>query len=77
MSVAEIRRQHAAREQTRQDKAWELFVQGEAAEAKGRTGAARIFYQMAQRRGDAELRQRCAARLSALPPTADTAEKAR
>ena len=66
MSVAEIRRQNAQRRASQQREAQRLFAQGAEAQSKGSLGAARIFYQMAHRRADAELKQRLAARLSQL-----------
>ena len=77
MSVAEIQRQNAGRKQSQQHAARELFARGEAARANGRTGVARIFYQMAQRRADTELQQRIAARLHALPSSTGISEKSR
>ncbi len=71
MSVAEIRRQNAAQKAARQQQALQLFAQGEAAATQGKAGVARIYYQMAHRRASAELQQRIAARLAALPTPAD------
>ena len=70
MSVAEIRRQNAQRRASQQREAQRLFAQGAEAQSKGSLGAARIFYQMAHRRADAELKQRLAARLSQLGASA-------
>ena len=66
MSVAEIRRQNAQRGAAKQREALRLVEQGKQAEAKGSLGAAKIFYQMAYRRGDPNLQQQIAVRLKQL-----------
>jgi hypothetical protein len=55
VSVAERRRQNAARQTAGQAEAARLFAQGEAAEARGQFGVARVYYQMARKRADGAL----------------------
>lgn len=66
LSVAEIRRLNAQRKKASQDEARRLAAQGWEAEQQGSTGAAKIFYQMAYRRADTELKQQIAPRLKRL-----------
>ncbi len=70
VSVAETRRQNAARQAAGRAEVASLIAQGEKAEANGHFGAARIYYQMARKRADGSLQPQIAARLAALPPRA-------
>lgn len=66
MSVAELRRQHEAQDQTLHQEALALMEKGRQAEAARKFGSARIYYQMAARRGDDALRRQIEARLAAV-----------
>jgi hypothetical protein len=66
LSVAEIRRQQAERNKARQREAARLYGLGQQAEKDGKQGAAKIFYRMAAKQADSELREQIAARLVAL-----------
>lgn len=68
-SIAEIREQQAAAAAAVEQEASDLLAQGERAEAEGKIGAARIYYQMAQRRARGPLRERIAQRLALLRST--------
>ena len=82
LSVAEIRRQNAARNTARQaaqsGEAARMFAQGRQAEADDKLGAAKIYYRMAAKRADDPLKTQIAARLTALtaPRTASTCRTA-
>lgn len=65
-SVASIRRQQAAEEQARADKAAEWFAKAEAYRQDGEAGQAKIYYRMAARHANAEMKQQIAARLAML-----------
>ncbi len=65
-SVEEIRRQNELARLERDAKAVEYFEQGQAAEAAGRKGAARVYYNMAARRADGDFQQEILLRLAAL-----------
>jgi hypothetical protein len=65
-SVDEIRRQTEATLAQRVSEAEEYFAQGQRAEAEGKTGVAKIYYQMAARRATGALLQETVARLSVL-----------
>ena len=66
VSVAELRRQHEARQATGTNEAARLFDQGRQAEARGQASTARIYYRMAQKRAGGELQRQITARLTAL-----------
>jgi len=53
-------------QQQRQTEAEEFFQRGQQAEAEGKSGAAKIFYQMAARRADTALKAQVVARLEAM-----------
>ena len=55
-----------AKEQTRASEAVEFFERGERAEAEGKANVAKIYYQMAARRAEGELKDLVAAKLDAL-----------
>lgn len=65
-SLAEIRQQNAAKMDARAKEAERLFAQGAAAEAGGKYGVARIFYQRAAKLAKGDLSQQVAARLAAI-----------
>jgi hypothetical protein len=65
-SVAEERRRRAAQQSARAAEALRFFERGEAAESDGKAAVAKIYYQMAARRADGELRERLAARIEAI-----------
>lgn len=66
LSLAEIERDNAAAAQQRTGEAWQFFQKGKLAEEAGKANVARIYYQMAGRRADAELKEEIAARLDAI-----------
>jgi hypothetical protein len=65
-SLAEIRGQQAADLSKRAAEAKELFTKAQRAEAEGKPGLARIYYQMVLRRDPGPLRQSAPSRLAAL-----------
>jgi hypothetical protein len=67
VSVAETRRQNAARHAAGRAEVANLIAQGDKAEANGQFGTARIYYQMARKRAGDSLQPQIAARLAALP----------
>lgn len=67
VSVAEARRRSAERKASIRAEAEAMFADGQAAEARGEIGTARIFYQMAHKRAEGELQQTIRARIAALP----------
>jgi hypothetical protein len=72
MSVAEARAERERQQAVRAEEAAAFFERGRIAEAAGKTGVAKIYYQMAARRATGELKQQVAARLEAIgqEPTA-------
>jgi len=65
-SVAQSRAQRAAEQAARQDEALNYFQRGKKAEAEGKSGVAKIYYQMAARRATGELKNQVLARLQVL-----------
>lgn len=65
-SVDEIRHRNDLAKAERASEAAELFAKGRNAEAEGKMGVAEIYYKMAMRRAQGELRRSIAARLSDL-----------
>jgi hypothetical protein len=65
-SVAEARRLHRLDEGADSQEARVLFERGRAAEEGGKSGVAKIYYNMAARRAEGELRDQIQARLDAL-----------
>ncbi len=55
-----------AQEAAEQQEAWEAYQRGQEAEIKGKLGAARIYYAMAARQGQGNLREAAEARLAEL-----------
>lgn len=71
-SVAEARRMFAAEQSAKNGEAQSLFDQGRSAEAAGNVGAAKVYYQMANRRASGELHQQIRQRLAALERSAQS-----
>jgi hypothetical protein len=75
-TIEQIRSERRQQRLARQTEAEDLFERGQIAESAGKKGAARIYYQMAARRADGELKARTMARLAAIatpavsPPSA-------
>lgn len=65
-SVEEIARRHEREQQQALAEADEFFAKGQRAEAEGKAGVAKIYYQMAARRATGEMQQEIAARLATL-----------
>jgi hypothetical protein len=65
-SVAAIRAKNAAAAEARAGEAAKYFAQAQQAEADGKPAVARIYYQMAARRDDGQLKRAALARLAAL-----------
>jgi hypothetical protein len=65
-SVAEARRLYEKEQALKLAEATDLFNRGLAAEADGKTGVAKIFYEMTVRRASGQLKDRATARLAAL-----------
>jgi hypothetical protein len=66
LSVAEARQQHLAEEKTKGEEALDFFQRGMTAEAAGKANVARIYYRMAARRADGDLKDRVLARIQAV-----------
>ncbi len=72
-AVAEVRRQNELARARRASEAADLFAEGQRAEAEGKANVAKIYYQMASRHADSQLRDQIAARLAILNrPQAET-----
>ena len=65
-SVEEVKRQNELAKARRTSEAEEFFAKGQRAEAEGKAGVAKIWYEMAARRADGELQQEVAERLAIL-----------
>lgn len=65
-SVDEIRHRNDLAKAERASEAAEFFAKGKKAEAEGKQGVATIYYKMALRRAEGELRRSIAARLAVL-----------
>jgi len=65
-SVEAVRRQNELARTQRASEAEECFAKGRRAEAEGKSGVAKIWYEMAARRAEGELRQDVAERLAVL-----------
>ncbi len=66
LSVEEIQRRNELAKATRKSEAAEYLAKGQRAEADGKLGVAKVYYQMAARRAEGELRDQIAARLAIL-----------
>ncbi len=66
VTAAALAARRVALRQTRADEAENFFVRGQAAETDGKTGIARIYYQMAARRASGSLKEQAIARLQGL-----------
>ena len=69
-SVEQIRRQNELAKVQRTSEAEEFFAKGQRAEAEGKAGVAKIWYQMAARRAQGKLQQDIAERLAILAGSA-------
>jgi hypothetical protein len=65
-SVEEVKRQNDLAKARRTSEAEDFFAKGQRAEAEGKAGVAKIWYEMAARRADGELQQTIAERLAIL-----------
>lgn len=65
-SVAEARRLHELEQASGDNESRVLLERGRAAEARGKHGAARVYYQMVARRASGQLREQAEARLHSL-----------
>jgi hypothetical protein len=65
-SVAQARAQRERQQVARAPEAVDFYERGQKAEAAGKTGVAKIYYQMAARRATGELKGRVAAKLEAI-----------
>jgi len=65
-SVEEVKRQNELAKARRSSEAEEFFAKGQRAEAEGKAGVAKVWYEMAARRADGELQQEVAERLAIL-----------
>lgn len=65
-SVAELRREHAARQARQTDEAIALLDRGQQAAARGQVSTARIYYRMAEQRASGALQRQIAAHRAAL-----------
>lgn len=66
MSVAQARAERYRQQTARAQEATEFFQRGQTAEEAGKTGVAKIYYQMAARRANGELKGQIAARLESI-----------
>jgi len=66
VSVAQARAERQRQQATRAGEAADFFQRGQAAEAVGKTGVAKVYYQMAARRATGELKEQVAVRLDAI-----------
>jgi hypothetical protein len=65
-SVAQIQAEGRQQQQTREDEGGDFYRRGQAAEAAGKAGVAKIYYQMAARRAVGPLKDEILARLDAV-----------
>jgi hypothetical protein len=68
-TAADLAARRVALRDTRAEEAEKFFARARAAEADGKTGIARIYYQMAARRASGSLKEQASARLQALGST--------
>ena len=66
LSVEEIQRRNELAKATRKSEAAEYLAKARRAEDEGKLGVAKVYYQMAARRADGDLRDQIAARLAIL-----------
>ena len=66
MSLAQAQARRLQQQETRGRQAADLFQRGRKAESAGKTNVAKIYYQMAARRAEGELKLQVAARLQAI-----------
>jgi type II secretory pathway component GspD/PulD (secretin) len=65
-SVADIRRQNEIEDDAQQQEALALVAKGRQAEAAGKLSVARVYYEMAARRADEDLRRKIAEHMAKL-----------
>lgn len=65
-SVEEVRRQNELAKAQRTSEAEQFFAKGQCAEAEGKAGVAKVWYEMAARRADGDLATEVAERLAVL-----------
>jgi hypothetical protein len=65
-TVAQARAQRERQQVSRAEEAVDFYERGQQAEAAGKTGVAKIYYQMAARRASGDLREQVAAKLDAI-----------
>ncbi len=68
-SLAEVQQRNEAARATRAREALNYYEKATALEAEGKSGAAKVYYQMAARRAEGDLQQQIALRLEALTGT--------
>jgi hypothetical protein len=66
LNASDERARRASREQTREEEAENLFARGQKAEADGKPGLAKSYYQMVSRRSQGALKHQALARLEEL-----------
>ena len=66
LSVAEVKAQRAAEQASKLSEANDYFQRGQKAEAEGKKGVAKIYYQMAARRATGQLKDQVLVRLDAV-----------
>jgi hypothetical protein len=69
LDVAGLRAQRLQEEQARSSESAGLLERGQAAEAAGKLKVARLYYQMAYRKADDDVKAQALARLEAISPT--------
>jgi len=72
MNLADEQSRRVQQQKTRANEAQQYFERGQQAEAEGKRGAAKVYYQMAARRADGDLKQQVLARLEAVTGARDT-----
>lgn len=77
ISLADAQARRLAKEQTRAEEAVDFYQRGERAEAEGKLGVAKIYYQMAARRAEGPLANRVAAKLETIGRTETGSQYAR
>ena len=77
MSVAQARAQRKRQQGTRAREAADFFQRGRKAEEAGKTGVAKIYYQMAARRDSGQLKAQIGLRLEAIGRAQTSAKIAR
>jgi hypothetical protein len=76
-SVAQLKRSNEEKVKAKQDDAAALLAKGRKAVAEGKNGAAKVYFQMAARRGDEALRREAKDELAAIGVSAATLQARR